>query len=151
MRKLLDGGVGTVEDQDEVKCVCVRACVRACVCVVIASMCYTPIPGWLSHWTVYSFIRQFGGVCSYGRRGGQHCCGHLTKVTCLWWESWWTCTKRICFRRKRYVLHYLMHLSQCTYFVNNVWMVCLPSHWTVHSFSNMKSGFYQGCKHLGWK
>ena len=47
MRKLLDGGVGTVEDQDEVKCVCVRACVRACMraCVVIASMCYTPIPG----------------------------------------------------------------------------------------------------------
>ena len=72
MRKLLDGGTGTVEDRDEVKCVCVcvRACVLACVrACVLASLCFTPMPGLLSHWTVHSFIREFGGVCSYGRRG----------------------------------------------------------------------------------
>ena len=58
MRKLLGGGAGTVEDQDEVKCV-----------HVIASLCSAPIPGLPSHWTVHSFIRGFGGICSYGRRG----------------------------------------------------------------------------------
>ena len=89
----------------------------ACVCVVITSKCFTPIPGLSSHGTVHSFIRGFGGVCSYGRRGWQHCCGHLTVVTCRWWESWWMCTKWICFRRTRYVLLYLMFLSQCTYFI----------------------------------
>ena len=31
MRKLLDGGEGTVEDRDEVKCVCVCACLHPCV------------------------------------------------------------------------------------------------------------------------
>ena len=41
MRKLLDGGAGTVEDRDEVVCVCVcvcvcvRACVRVCVCACL--------------------------------------------------------------------------------------------------------------------
>ncbi len=49
---------------------------------------------------------------SFGRRGGQHCWRHHSTVTCQWWESWWTCTRRICFRRTRYVL--LMHLSQYT-------------------------------------
>ena len=76
MRKLLDSGAGTVEDRDEVKCACVsvRVCVRACVCVcvcvcVLASLCFTSMPGLLSHWTVHSFIRDFCGVCSYGRVG----------------------------------------------------------------------------------
>ena len=59
MRMLLDGGEGTVEDRDEVKC--------ECVCV-LASLCSTPIPGLPSHWTVHSFIRKFGGICSV-RRG----------------------------------------------------------------------------------
>ena len=57
MRQLLDGGIGTVEDQDKVNCVCV--CVGGCS---------TPIPGLSSHGTVHSFIREFGGVCSYDRR-----------------------------------------------------------------------------------
>ena len=53
-------------------CVCVRVCVCVCVCLcvhVLASLCFTPMPGLLSHRTVHSFIREFGGVCSYGRMG----------------------------------------------------------------------------------
>ena len=69
VRMLLDVGAGTVEDRDEVKCVCVPS---------------TPIPGLCSHWTVHSFIREFGGASSYNRMGRQHCCGHLTEVTCHW-------------------------------------------------------------------
>ena len=38
------------------------------VCM-LASLCSTPMPGLLSHRTVHSFIREFGGVCSYGRVG----------------------------------------------------------------------------------
>ena len=57
-------------------CVCVRVCVCVCVCVcacacvhvcVLASLC--SMFGLLNHWTVHSFIREFGGVCSYGRKG----------------------------------------------------------------------------------
>ena len=37
VRKLLDGGTATVDDQDEVKCVCecVRVCVPVCVPVCV--------------------------------------------------------------------------------------------------------------------
>ena len=74
MRKLLDGGAGTVEDQDEVKCMCVCVCVcvggggwgGGCVCAFIPMFHSHGLP---SHGTVHSFIREFGGVCSYGRVG----------------------------------------------------------------------------------
>ena len=39
VRKLLDGGAATVDDQDEVKCMCV--CLYACVCfVLVLTDCY---------------------------------------------------------------------------------------------------------------
>ena len=34
MRKLLDGGAATVDDQDEVKCI---VCVYACVCFCVSA------------------------------------------------------------------------------------------------------------------
>ena len=61
---LLDNGVGTVEDRDKVKCACVsvRVCVRACVCVcvcvcMLASLCFTPMPGLLSQGNVLHCFR----------------------------------------------------------------------------------------------
>ena len=65
VRQLLDGGAATVEDQDEVKCVCV--CVHACVGVtsskwrVLTAVC-GPIMSHNCHNTFFSCFPILNGI-----------------------------------------------------------------------------------------